>query len=120
LDAIPRVGDLSRRDRAEVLAEERVPHLRIHLDLEALVRRGEPVADRGDLAGPDLLVVAAEDEQQRRADVRDLVQRGLAIGAGDRPRDALSVERDRGFETGQRRREERGGAAVAEAPRRAC
>src|SRR5947209_7137860 len=118
LHAAPCVGDLAGRDRAEVLAEERMPHLGIHLDLEVRVLFFQAGADRRDLVRADLLVVAAEHQQQRYAHVVDLFEGGLAVRPRDRTRDALAVERDRARQAGERRREERRRAAVAEAPRR--
>src|SRR6185312_5120751 len=116
LDAVPSVGDLAQRYRSDAFAEERVPDVGINLNFETFPLGRELSADRVDIGLADLLVEAAEDEQQRRAERLRIGDRG-GLSAGQRVVDALSVERDGAANARESRCYERGRPAETESPR---
>ena len=98
LDPLPAV--VGGRDAVgrPVDGEERVPGVVVAVELVRLVVGGEDLVELGDLLGARELVLLAEQPQQRRAEVgqlvdevRDLEREALRRGAGDER--AVAVDR---------------------------
>ena len=116
LYAVPRVGGFASRVRVRCRPKERMPDVRIELDLELLVIRFERVRDEVDVAVADQHVLTPEHKQQRRTDLLDVFER-RRLAARHEACDALPVENHGGVDAREGGRDERDRAAEPEAPR---